>query len=79
MLQALLALLDNGKTYSQADLARILDTTTENIDSWMAYLEKTGHLKRIEASSCSGSCSGCNAHCDAGSKKPSVVFWEKRQ
>jgi DNA-binding Lrp family transcriptional regulator len=76
MLQELVALLREGKTFSQYDLAERLNTTPELIAARLDFLDRTGILRKIcVVRDCGTKCAGC-----ASEKMPhnGAVLWELR-
>jgi DNA-binding Lrp family transcriptional regulator len=60
MLREMLALLSEGKTVSQYDLAERLNATPETITARLDFLHRAGYLRKICAvSDCGKRCHGC--------------------
>ncbi|MDR2006540.1 MAG: FeoC-like transcriptional regulator [Acidaminococcales bacterium] len=75
MFSEILALLSEGKTLSQYDLAERLDTTPEIIVSRLDFLQRAGYLRKICAvKDCGKKCTGCIGGSVAAQNFPSV--WE---
>lgn len=76
MLNQLLALLDDGHTYTQQELAVRLDVTPDSVAASMDYLARLGLLRRVSCASggCGGSCKSCGGGCATGN---APAMWEK--
>ncbi|MDR2662297.1 MAG: FeoC-like transcriptional regulator [Treponema sp.] len=60
MLRELLALLREGKTFSQYDLAERLDTTPQAITARLDFLYHAGYLRKAcTVKGCGKQCAGC--------------------
>ncbi len=81
MLSALLALLEDGNTYSQDDLALRLGINTDTVNAKIEYLARTGYLKRVSmGEGCqSGSCKNCGMKCKCGGADFIIgpAMWER--
>lgn len=79
MLNELLSMLDEGRAFSQWELAERLGVSQEAVMAQMDYLERIGVLHRINTKSgcdnCSGTCGGCSSCEDDTPTGP--VMWEK--
>lgn len=80
MLTKLLALLDEGRAFSQIELAERLGTCEDSVRAQMEHLERMGLLKRVYSESgckgCGGSCSNSCGGCGQ-SALHSLPMWEK--
>lgn len=76
MLTKLLALLDEGRVYSQQELAETLGVSLETVMAQMEYLERLGMLHRVEIGGCAGGCKGCSSGCEQRSVD-APAMWEK--
>lgn len=80
MLTKLLAILDEGRAYSQQELAECLGVPPGSVAAQMEYLERLGLLRRINNSCGWGSgCKSCGSNCDAGCHSSGVTplaMWE---
>ncbi|MCP1103207.1 DNA-binding Lrp family transcriptional regulator [Aequitasia blattaphilus] len=80
MLIKLLALLDEGRAYSQLELAELCGTREESVKAQMEYLERAGFLRRVTSGSscesCGGKCSGSTGGCGKDTSR-GVAMWEK--
>jgi DNA-binding Lrp family transcriptional regulator len=75
MMRELLALLQEGKTLSQYDLAGRLHTTPEAIAARLDFLHHAGYLRKICAEkNCGKQCAGCPIENAAPLNAP--VLWE---
>ncbi|MDR3114523.1 MAG: FeoC-like transcriptional regulator [Treponema sp.] len=62
MMRELLALLREGKTFSQYDLAQRLNTTPQAIAARLDFLHHAGYLRNIRAvKDCGKQCAGCQS------------------
>lgn len=81
MLSELLALLDQGRAFSQLELAESLGTSQEAVKAQMEYLERLGLLRRVVSSSgcggCSGSCGSGGCHSCSHHSPQGPPMWEK--
>ncbi|MGF7004424.1 putative transcriptional regulator [Lachnospiraceae bacterium PFB1-21] len=80
MLIKLLTLLEEGRAYSQLELAESLGTGEEGVKAQVEYLERMGLLRRVErgggCDSCGGKCG--NSSCDCQNVAPrGPVMWER--
>ena len=62
----LLELLKDGRSRSLSMIAAELGRSVEQVSRDIEFLERSGVIRRIEMSFCSGSCNGCST--DVGSK-----------
>ena len=75
MLRELLALLREGKTLSQYDLAERLHTTPQAIAARLDFLNHAGYLRKASAvKNCGKQCAGCPIMNAAPLNIP--VMWE---
>jgi predicted ArsR family transcriptional regulator len=76
MPRELLALLSEGKTLSQYDLAERLRTTPEAIAARIDFLHRSGCLRKVcaAAGDCGKKCAGCPIANAAPRNSP--VVWE---
>jgi predicted ArsR family transcriptional regulator len=76
MCAKILALLSEGKTLSQYDLAKRLNTTTETVAARLDFLYHAGYLRKACAvKDCGKQCRGCPIANIALGGAP--IFWEK--
>lgn len=65
MFQQIINLLNNGKNYSQHELAGELGISTETLQEYIKYLSERGFLTRVEyrkdANSKTNGCSNCKS------------------
>jgi DNA-binding Lrp family transcriptional regulator len=74
MLQEMLALLSEGKTVSQYDLAERLNVTPETIATRLDFLHRAGYLRKICAvKDCGKKCVGCSG---CGAPQNAAILWE---
>jgi DNA-binding Lrp family transcriptional regulator len=74
MLRELLALLEEGKTLSQYDLAERLHITPEAIAVRLDFLHRSGYLRNAcTVKNCGKKCAGCPL---AGTPQNGAVLWE---
>ncbi len=68
MLASLLALLEEGNTYSQYDLALQLGVNADTVGAQIEYLARTGYLRRASMGEVcqSGTCQSCGMRCKCG-------------
>lgn len=77
MLTELLELLDEGRAYSQREMAEKLGIGAAMIIAEIEYLELLGLLRRVDDScGCSGGCKGCSSACNNEGITPPAM-WEK--
>jgi DNA-binding Lrp family transcriptional regulator len=75
MLRELLALLREGKTLSQYDLAERLHTTPQAIAARLDFLHRAGYLRKVCAvKNCGRQCAGCPIGSAAPLNSPAI--WE---
>jgi biotin operon repressor len=75
MLRELLALLSEGKTLSQYDLAERLNTTPQAIAAHLDFLHRAGYLRKVCAvKNCGKQCAGCLI--ESASPESVPVIWE---
>lgn len=77
MLTKLLAVLNEGRVYSQQDLADKLGVTADMVTSQLEYLAHLGLLRQVDLDSdksCGGNCKGCGSDCHDAARP---VLWEK--
>jgi biotin operon repressor len=71
----ILALLSEGKTLSQYDLAKRLNTTTKTVAAHIDFLHRTGYLRKVcTVKNCGKQCAGCRIANAALGDAP--VVWE---
>jgi DNA-binding Lrp family transcriptional regulator len=74
MLREMLALLQEGKTFSQYDLAERLHITPEAIAARLDFLHRAGCLRKVRAvKGCGKKCAACPL---AGAPQNGAVLWE---
>jgi predicted transcriptional regulator len=75
MMRELLAMLREGKTFSQYDLAQRLGATPQAIAARLDFLHRAGYLRNICAvKDCGKQCAGCPIGSAAPRNVP--VIWE---
>jgi DNA-binding Lrp family transcriptional regulator len=75
MLRELLALLREGKTLSQYDLAERLNTTPQAIAARLDFLHRAGYLRKVcVVKNCGKQCAGCPIGSAVPGNVPAV--WE---
>lgn len=60
MLERLLELITRNNLIAVAELAQVLDTSPEMVESMLGELERLGYLAAVPGCT-SGACSGCSA------------------
>jgi DNA-binding Lrp family transcriptional regulator len=74
MLRELLALLSEGNTLSQYDIAERLHTTPEAIAARLDFLHRGGYLRKVCAvNDCGKKCAGCPL---SGTPQNGAILWE---
>jgi predicted ArsR family transcriptional regulator len=81
MLRELLALLSEGNTLSQHELAERLGTTPEAMAARLDFLHRAGYLRKVCAVDAVDAAAGCGKKCAAcplGNAAPrnAPVIWE---
>ena len=75
MLSEILALMSEGKIFSQHELAERLHTTPEAVTARLDFMRRTGYLRKIcTAKDCGKKCAGCMSESAEQGNFP--ILWE---